>query len=93
MKKILALCISAVMALSFAGCGSPAASESRSDTSAVSSENISHEGNIYDLASYENDDVFDFIKLDISDRLDAVCETYQFTFLSDDYQIKGYISY
>jgi hypothetical protein len=88
MKKLLALSLSAVMALSLASCGS---SGDTSVNSNVSTSSVV-ENDIYNLYDYENDEVFYVDKLDLNDQLSAVCTTYEFSFLSDGYQIKAYIA-
>ena len=47
---------------------------------------------IFRFEDYESDDVFDIEKLELSPALASKCVSYQFTYLSDGYQIKGYLS-
>ncbi len=95
MKKLLALSLSVMMALSFAGCqnsSNPAASEMQ-EKSLSSVAETSAVKDIYDFYAYENDDVFYIDKVDVkSSELEAECVTYEFSFMSDGYPIKGYIS-
>ena len=96
MKKLFALSLSAVMALSFVGCQNSTTADS--DTSVNSIESTvpvtesQIKNDIYNLYDYENDEVFYVEKMDLNDKLSALCTTYEFSFLSDGYQIKAYIS-
>ncbi|MBQ6153353.1 MAG: prolyl oligopeptidase family serine peptidase [Ruminococcus sp.] len=55
-------------------------------------DDVTETGGIYRFEDYENDEIFDIVKLDLSDSYDEVCTSYKFTYLSDGYKIKGYIS-
>ena len=96
MKKLFALSLSAVMALSFVGCQNSTTADS--DTSVNSIESTvpvtesQIKNDIYNLYDYENDEVFYVEKMDLNDKLSALCTTYEFSFLSDGYQIKAYIA-
>ncbi len=46
----------------------------------------------FHFADYESEDIFDIGLVDMDSKIAEVCETYQFTFLSDGYRIKGFIS-
>lgn len=47
---------------------------------------------IYYFAKYQNEEVFDIEQIDLSSRLSKSCISYQFTYTSDNYQVKAYIS-
>lgn len=47
------------------------------------------QSDIYNFIEYENDDVFDIEKVNLNRK----CSTYKFTYLSDNYKIKAYISF
>ncbi len=122
MKKLLAISLLAVMALSFVGCQNSSSDNNSSESSEVSNTSVaassdnsttdeagesslqsslgnSESDGRLDFTSYESDDVFYIEKVDYSDgdasyqsELESKCETYEFYFNSDDYQIKAYIS-
>ena len=92
MKKFLSITLSAVMALSMAGCGTAENTSVNSTDNTPSAVESSAVNDIYNLYDYENDEVFYVDKLNLNDRLSAVCTTYEFSFLSDGYQIKAYIA-
>lgn len=96
MKKLIAVCLSALTALSFAGCqnGSSSAPESSvtSTESTPSAVESSVKNDIYNLYDYENDEVFYIDKVDTDSAFEAQCVTYEFYFMSDGYQIKAFIS-
>ena len=92
MKKFLSLTLSAVMALSLTGCGTAENTSVNSTDNTPSAVESSAVNDIYNLYDYENDEVFYVDKLDLNDQLSAVCTTYEFSFLSDGYQIKAYIA-
>ncbi len=48
--------------------------------------------NIYCFDNYASDEVFDIEKVSLSDVLEEKCSTYKFSYLSDGYKIKAYIS-
>ena len=92
MKKFPSITLSAVMALSMAGCGTAENTSVNSTDNTPSAVESSAVNDIYNLYDYENDEVFYVDKLDLNDQLSAVCTTYEFSFLSDGYQIKAYIA-
>ena len=92
MKKFLSVTLSAVLALSVAGCGTSGNISVNSTDNTPSAVESSAVNDIYNLYDYENDEVFYVDKLDLNDKLSAVCTTYEFSFLSDGYQIKAYIA-
>lgn len=117
MKKMLAISLLAVMALSLVGCqnNSSATSEISNTSVAVSSDNspadVSGESSVQSslensksdgrlkFTDYESDDVFYIEKVDSSygdasyqSVLESKCETYEFYFTCDSYQIKAYVS-
>lgn len=91
MKKFLSITLAAVMALSLVSCGSSGDTSVGSESSVPSAVENSVR-NIYDLYDYENDEVFYVDKMDLDDELAEVCTTYEFSFLSDGYQIKAYMA-
>lgn len=113
MKKLLAISLLAVMALSFVGCQNNSSSSSEvSNTSVVvssdnsptdksdesSSENSESDVS-FNFTDYEIGDVFYIKKVDPSygdasyqSVLKNKCETYEFYYTSDGYQIKAYVS-
>ena len=50
------------------------------------------EASIYNFEEYENVDIFDIKKVELSEELAEKCCSYKFTYLSDGLKIKGYIS-
>ena len=91
MKRILAIGLSAVMALSFVGCGNTDTSSAPEDS--LSSSAVEKDG--FDFADYLGDEIIDIRKVDNGEQFDSICETYRFIFLSDmekKYKIKGFIS-
>lgn len=48
---------------------------------------------IYRFEDYESSELFDIVRVDLTDRYDALCASYSFTYLSDGLKIKGYISF
>ena len=65
MKKFLAIAISAVMALSMAGCGNAENTSVNSTANTPSAVESSAVNDIYNLYDYENDKVFYVDKLDL----------------------------
>lgn len=47
---------------------------------------------IYRLEDYENNEVFDIEKVSLDKKLAQKCITYKFSYLSDGYEIKAYVS-
>lgn len=47
---------------------------------------------IYRFEDYENSEVFDIEQIDLAGNLAQACTTWRFTYLSDGYRIKAYIS-
>lgn len=45
-----------------------------------------------DFAKYESDELYNIERIGLIGALDSKCATYKFTYLSDNYEIKGYIS-
>ena len=58
--------------------------------SAVRSETA--DSGIYNMDSYESQEVFDFIKVNAGGDYDEFCTTYKFNYLSDGLKIEGYMS-
>lgn len=46
----------------------------------------------FDLISYEDDNLYNIEKLDLSNNLTSVCTSYSFKYRSDEYEVEGYIS-
>ncbi len=61
---------------------------------ACRSENTdpAEKSDIYHFENYENSEVFNIKKVDLSEDLAAICTSYQFTYLSDGLKINAYIS-
>ena len=79
MKKFLCINISVILLFLFAlsGC----------------SENIEiAEDNIYNFINYQNEEVYDIEQIELSNSLSKSCISYKFTYISDGYQVKAYIS-
>lgn len=79
MQKFLCINISIILLFLFAlsGC----------------SENIEiAEDNIYNFINYQNEEVYDIEQIELSNSLSKSCISYKFTYISDDYQVKAYIS-
>ncbi len=83
LKKTLAALLLATVLLAFTGCG---ASNEHLE------QQIDQQTNIYQFENYESSDVFDIEKISTTPKLESRCTTYKFTYLSDNYKIKGYIS-
>lgn len=49
-------------------------------------------GDIYRFEDYENEDIFNIEKISLSAELAQKCDSYKFTYMSDGYAVKGYIS-
>ncbi len=81
--------------VTFPGCGKPSENQQTvsSQSESQPSEVQKAEQDIYDFASYENDEVYNIRKVKLSDMLASNCETYQFTYRSDSYEIKAYVSF
>ncbi len=117
MKKLLALSLLAVMAISFVGCqnNSSAYSEVGNTSVAVSSDDSPADGsgessvqssseksksvgrlNFSDYESYEVSDIekvsHSYEDASYQSEPESRCETYEFYYTSDGYQIKAYIS-
>ena len=50
------------------------------------------EDSIYYFAKYQNEEVFDIEQINLNHSLSKSCVSYQFTYISDGYQVKAYIS-
>lgn len=84
----MAIGLSAVIALSFVGCGN-------TDTVSVPEDSISSsaaEKDGFSFADYLGDEIIEITKVNNGEQLDSICETYQFIFMSDGYKIKGFVS-
>lgn len=79
MKKFLCINISIILLFLFAlsGC---------SETIEIA------EDNIYNFINYQNEEVYDIEQIDLSNSLSKSCISYKFTYISDGYQVKAYIS-
>lgn len=79
MKKLLCANINILLLFLFAlsGC---------SETIEIAKDNI------YNFVDYQNEEVYDIEQIDLSDNLSKSCISYKFTYNSDDYQVKAYIS-
>lgn len=79
MKKIICINISILLLFLFvlSGCNEPT---------------VIAEDNIYNFINYQNEEVFDIKQIDLSNSLSENCISYKFTYISDGYQVKAYIS-
>lgn len=79
MKKFLCINISIILLFLFAlsGC---------SETIEIT------EDSIYNFINYQNEEVYDIEQIDLSNSLSKSCISYKFTYISDGYQVKAYIS-
>lgn len=79
MKKFLCINISIILLFLFAlsGC---------SETIEIA------EDSIYNFINYQNEEVYDIEQIDLSNSLSKSCISYKFTYISDGYQVKAYIS-
>ena len=50
------------------------------------------EDSIYNLVKYQNEEVFDIERINLNNSLNKSCISYKFTYISDYYQVKAYIS-
>ena len=86
-RKSAAVLLSVLfLLLSFSACGSPEQPEQETQPSEVTPTGI------YCLEDYEDAEVFDFEKVELSEALAETCLSYKFTYISDGYRIIGYIS-
>lgn len=51
------------------------------------------ENNIYHFENYKSDDVYDIERVNLTGSASQKCASYKFTYRSDYYEIKGYISF
>jgi len=79
LKKALFTLLLVISILSVSACNS-------------SNQAASNQKNIYNFEDYENSEVFDIDKINTREDLSKTCTTYKFTYLSDNYKIKAYIS-
>lgn len=87
-KKITAAFISVLLILlTLTACNTD---NTKSDTKAKTSSIV--KGNIYRFENYKSSDIFDIEKISLNNNLSPKCKTYKFTYLSDNYKIKAYIS-
>lgn len=79
MKKISCVIIATILCCMFVlgGCGNTTEKEVN---------------DIYNLFSYESEDVFDVEQIDLGLSLRNRCTSYKFTYISDGYKVKAYIS-
>ncbi len=79
MKKFICINISILLLFLFvlSGCNEPT---------------VIAEDNIYNFINYQNEEVFDIEQIDLSNSLSKNCISYKFTYISDDYPIKAFIS-
>lgn len=79
MKKFLCMNISILIfiMLIFGGCGNKVEIDKNS---------------IYNFQNYKNEEVYDIQQLDLSGNLNDSCVSYKFTYISDNYEVKAYIS-
>ena len=81
MKKLFFLMLTTIiLILSFSLCG-------------CSNEIKVEENNIYNFMKYQSEEVFDIKKIDLSNQFNDKCVSYKFTYNSDNYQVKAYISF
>lgn len=79
MKRIVAISILFAFVFLFAGCGKQ--------------NNVNIEKNsIYNILNYEDDEIYNIENISLDNNLSEKCVTYKFTYLSDNYEIKAYIS-
>ncbi len=79
--KLINLMLSALLILSVLTACNPKSEFSISQTG------------IYNFKEYECNDVFNIEEVNLSRELSQKCSTYKFTYLSDKYKIKAYISF
>ncbi len=79
MKKLLCINISIIffVLLVLSGCGNRIKVD---------------ENNMYNFFNYQNEEVFDIKQINLSNSLGKDCISYKFTYISDCYQIKAFIS-
>lgn len=80
--KLLCMAMAVILAFSAAAC----AQSEKTQTSEGG------QADAYHFESYKSDDIYDIEKLSLGAELEAKCESYRFTYLSDGYEIEGYIS-
>lgn len=85
MKKLLALLLSVLLICSFAACKEEENQEETQPEKVVV--------NKFNFLEYEGvGSIEDVEKIALSEELSSACESYSFTYLSDDVRVKGYIS-
>lgn len=79
MKRFLCMNISIIIfiMLIFGGCGNKVEIDKNS---------------IYNFQNYKNEEVYDIQQLNLSGNLNDSCVSYKFTYISDNYEVKAYIS-
>ncbi len=50
------------------------------------------EDSMYNFVKYQNEEVFDIEQINLNNSLSKSCISYKFTYISDNYQVKAYIS-
>lgn len=78
-KNLIALIVAAalLMLVCLSGCGG---------------NNNTYDDGSPDFAAYESDEIYDIERVNLIGTLGSKCATYKFTYLSDYYEIKGFIS-
>ena len=90
--RICGILLPVVLVLSvLAGCQTEKANQA--EPAALAETAIASErADIYNMESYESDEVFGFVKVNQGGKYDAFCTTYKFNYLSDGLKIEGYLS-
>lgn len=86
--KTIALTLAALMiALNVSSCNSVKTQSSKS-----SENKKADDADIFDFKSYENSDIFEIEKISLNNELSKKCDSYKFTYMSDDNKVKAYVS-
>jgi dipeptidyl aminopeptidase/acylaminoacyl peptidase len=90
--RICGILLPVVLVLSvLAGCQTEKANQAEPAAPAETAI-ASERADIYNMESYESDEVFGFVKVNQGGKYDAFCTTYKFNYLSDGLKIEGYLS-
>ena len=85
------LLTAAFVMISLTAC-QPAKTNQASPAAQTVTTTAAAENDLFNMKSYENDEVFDFKKVNQGGKYDEICTTYQFNYLSDGLKIEGYVA-
>ncbi len=85
------LLTAAFVMISLTAC-QPAKTNQASPAAQTVTTTAAAENDLFNMKSYESDEVFDFVKVNQGGKYDEICTTYQFNYLSDGLKIEGYVA-